>query len=110
MWDHLAGPIGTINSISFFIYIYIQALILGVGLLKRKENKKYIKFRPFNKKLISNFNANFKKDFLLVDINKRLNNFLRCHNEVQFFTDNFDFDSFLSNHDISYVQIESMFE
>ena len=87
-----------------------NALILGVRLLIKKENKKFIKFRPFNKKLISNFNANFKKDFLISETNKRLINLLKCNNDLEFFSDNFDYDSFLSNYDISHHLIEKMFE
>jgi hypothetical protein len=73
-------------------------------------NKKFIKFRPFNEKLISNFNANFKKDFLISEINKGFINLLKCHNDLEFFSDNFDYDSFLANYDISHHLIEKMFE
>jgi hypothetical protein len=52
-----------------------NALILGVKLTKSKLNKFIIKFRPFNKKLINNFNSNFKKDYLIVETSNRLKKF-----------------------------------
>src|SRR5271154_2995952 len=44
-----------------------NALILGIKLTTKKVNKIRIDIRPFNKKLINNFNSNFKKDFIITE-------------------------------------------
>jgi hypothetical protein len=83
-----------------------NALILGIKLLKRKKEKVNINTRPFNKKLITNFNSNFKKDFISKTC-WHLNKLLKVNEK--FFVNNFDYHALESKIENNKDIIDEMF-
>ena len=84
-----------------------NALILCIKLSTTKVDKFYIKMRPFNKKLIPNFNSNFKKDFIITQTSLGLNKLLNTNEN--FFSKDFNFDAFASKVKLDIVILDNMF-